>query len=149
VAAISSVVLIGSMFLAWYGLDIPAALGGHTNDAPTLNAFEGLERADVALLAAAILALIFAGLVLARVLASSPAPGLALLGAGLVALAVVIYRGHSRPVRPFFGGNVGTTLEFGWYVSLVAAAVIAIAGLLAYLAGPHITFESHEPDEGW
>ena len=149
VAAISSLVLIGSMFLAWYALDIPAAVGGRTADAPTLNAFEGLQRADVALLALAILALIFAGLILARVLASSPAPGLALVGAGLLALAVVIYRGHSRPVRPFFGGEVGTTLAFGWYVSLAAAAVIAIAGLLAYLAGPRITFESDEPDEGW
>jgi hypothetical protein len=148
VAAVAAVILLLSMFLDWYELDLPEQVGGREIDAPTFNAFEGLERADVALVVAAVLALIFAGVLLARVLATSPAPGLGLLGAGVFALAVVIYRGTSRPTRPFFGGGeLDTTLAVGWYISLVAAALLALSGLLAYLAGPRLQLEPEEFDE--
>jgi hypothetical protein len=148
IAAVSAVILLLSLFLDWYELDLPEQVRGREIDAPTFNAFEGLERADIALVVAGVLALIFAGVLLARVLANSPAPGLALLGAGVFALAVVIYRGTSRPTRPFFGGGeVDTTLAVGWYISLVAAAVLALAGLLAYLAGPRLQLEPEEFEE--
>jgi hypothetical protein len=147
IAAVAAGVLILSMFLDWYRLDLPDTLGGREIDVPTFNAFEGLERADVALVVAAVLALVFAAVLLAGVLASSPAPGLALLGAGLFALLVTIYRGTSRPGRLLFGDEVGTTLQFGWFVGLVAAGVIALGGLLAYLAGPRLEFALDELDE--
>jgi hypothetical protein len=148
VAAVAAVILLGSMLLDWYKLDLPEQVGGREIDAPTFNAFEGLERADVALVVAAVLALIFAGVLLTRVLVTSPAPGLGLLGAGVFALAVVIYRGTSRPTRPFFaGGEVDTTLAIGWYISLVAALLLALGGLLAYLAGPRLQLEPEEFEE--
>ena len=96
-AAASAVVLVGSMFLDWYRLDLPSQVGGRKINVPTYNAFEGLERADIYLVVAAALALIFAGMLWAGVLSNSPAPGLALLVAGLFALALVVYRGTSRP----------------------------------------------------
>jgi hypothetical protein len=147
-AAASAGVLILSMFLDWYKLDLPERVGGREIDIPTFNAFEGLERADVALLVAAVLALVFAGVLLARVLANSPAPGLALMGAGVFALAVTLYRGFSRPGRLFFGDEVDMTLQFGWLVALVAAGLTAIGGVLAYLAGPRLEFEDDELDTG-
>jgi energy-coupling factor transporter transmembrane protein EcfT len=147
-AAAAAIVLVLSMFLNWYALDLPEQVGGQQVDIPAYNAFEGLKRSDVALVVAAVLALAFAAALLARVLASSPLPGLALLGAGVFALAVVLYRGTSRPTRPFFGGGeADTTLEFGWYVGLVAAGLIALGGLLAYLAGPRLQLEDDEFDE--
>ena len=147
IAAGSAVVLILSMFLTWYRLDLPERVGQQEIDVPSFNAFEGLERADVAILLAAIVALLIAGAIVARMFANSPAPGLGLLGAGLFALAVVIYRGSSRPARLLFGDEVDTTLRFGWYVALVASASIALFGLLAYLAGPRLQLEDEEYDE--
>jgi hypothetical protein len=148
IAAVSSVLLILSMLLDWYKLDLPSEIGQRQIDVPTYNAFEGLERADVALVVAAVLALVLACALLARVLADSPWPALGLLAVGLFALAVVIYRGSSRPIRPFFDGDIETTLEYGWYVSLAAAALIALGGLLAYLAGPRLQLEEGVFEEG-
>jgi hypothetical protein len=146
-AAGAAVVLFLSMFLDWYKLDLPEQIQGREIDVPTFNAFEGLERSDVALVVAAGLAILVAGVILAGVLASSPAPGIALTAIGLFALAVVIYRGSSSPGRLLFGGEVGTTLQFGWFVGLVAAALMALGGVLAYRAGPRLQFEEVELEE--
>ena len=145
--AVSALILIASMFLDWYRLDLPERIAGRDIDVPTFSAFEGLERSDVALVLAAVLALAIAGLLLARVLADSPLPGLALLGAGLFALAVVVYRGSSRPARFVFGQEVDTVLQVGWYLALASAAAMALAGLLAYLAGPRLQLEVDEEEE--
>jgi hypothetical protein len=146
-AAGGAAVLIVSMFLDWYRLDLPRQVGGREVDIPAYNAFEGLQRADVALVVAAVLAVIIAGLVLAGVLANSPAPGISLVVVCWFALAVVIYRGVSRPTRAFFGGEVDTTLRFGWFLALVAAAFMAVAAVLVYRAGPRLQLEALELDE--
>jgi hypothetical protein len=143
----AAAVLILSMFLDWYKLDLPERIGGREIDVPTFNAFEGLERADVALVVAAALAIIVAGVVLAGVLANSPGPGIALVLVSLFALAVLIYRGTSRPARLLFGGPVDTTLMFGWFVGLAAALLMVIGALLVYRAGPRLQLEPAEVDE--
>jgi hypothetical protein len=74
-------------------LDLPERIQNADAKLRTFNAFEGLERADVAIVVAAGLAIVIAALVMAGILASSPAPGIALLLVGLFALAVVLYRG--------------------------------------------------------
>jgi hypothetical protein len=145
--AAGALVLLVSMFLDWYKLDLPERVAGREIDVPTFTAFEGLERSDVALVVAAVVALVFAGMLLARLLSESPAPALALLGAGLFAGAVVVYRGSSRPGRLLFGQEVDTTLQLGWYLALVAAAAVALAGLLAYLAGPRLQLDFDDFDE--
>jgi hypothetical protein len=145
--AAAALVLLVSMFLDWYKLDLPERVAGREIDVPTFTAFEGLERSDVALVIAAVLALVFAGMLLARVLSDSPAPALALLAAGFFALAVVVYRGSSRPGRLLLGREVDTTLQFGWYLALVAAGAITLAGVLAYLAGPRLQLDFDDFDE--
>jgi hypothetical protein len=147
VAAGGAVVLFLSMFLDWYRLDLPERIRGREIDVPSFNAFEGLERSDVALVVAAGLAILVAGVILARVLANSPWPGVALTVIGFFALAVVIYRGSSSPVRLLFGVEIGTTLQVGWFVGLVAAGSMALGGLLAYRAGPRLQLEEVEPEE--
>jgi hypothetical protein len=146
-AAGAAVVLFLSMFLDWYKLDLPGQIRGREIDVPTFNAFEGLQRSDVALVIAAGLAILIAGVILARVLADSPAPGIALTAVGVFALAVVIYRGSSRPARLFFGGEVDMTLQFGWFIALIAAAAMALGGVLAYRAGPRLELEAELDEE--
>jgi hypothetical protein len=147
VAAGAAVVLLLSMFLDWYKLDLPDQIGARQIDVPTFNAFEGLQRSDVALVVAAGLAIVVAGVILARVLAESPAPGIALTIIGFFALAVVVYRGSSSPSRLVFGGEVGTTLQLGWYVGLLAAIVMAACGVLVYRKGPRLQLEEVDLDE--
>src|ERR687893_561879 len=60
--AAAALVLLVSMFLDWYKLDLPERVAGRQIDVPTFTAFEGLERSDVALVIAAVLALAFAGI---------------------------------------------------------------------------------------
>lgn len=153
VAAVAAVVFILSMFLDWYTLDLPAKVGGREIEVPTYNAFQGLERADVALVAAAMLALLVSVALWSGFWAESPLPALALLTAGGFLALLVIYRGTSRPSFPFFGGGpVDTVVAFGWFVALTAAAAIALCGVWAYLTGPRLQFEGRagdwENDEG-
>jgi hypothetical protein len=150
-AAGAAVVLIVSMFLEWYTLDLPARVREPAVDLPTFTGFEGLKRADVAIVVAAGLAIVVAALVVAAILAESPAPGLALVAVSLFALAVVLYRGViSPPGLAFLGVNLEMEVSFGWFVGLIAAVVMVVAGLLTYLGGPRLQFaagESESPSE--
>ena len=150
-AAGAAVVLIVSMFLEWYTLDLPERIQDVDANLPTFNAFEGLQRADVAIVVAAGLAILVAALVVAGVLADSPAPGIVLALAGLFALAVVVYRGViSPPGLALFGVDLEMKVSFGWVISLIAAALIVVGGLLTYIVGPHLQFaadESESPPE--
>jgi hypothetical protein len=133
----AGIVLIASMFLEWYTLELPERVRRPEVELPSLDAFEALERADVAVVVAAGLAIIIAGIVLARVVASSLALGIALTAVGLLGLAVVIYRGIiSPPGFVLFRVDLETQVGFGWFVAVAAAALIVVGGLLTCLAGP-------------
>jgi hypothetical protein len=146
VAAVASAVLIGSMFLDWYKLDLPERLQRPGTEVPSYDAFEGLERADTALLIVALLALAVAVVMAIGVMAGSPLPALALLGAGLLALAIVVYRGVDSPPQLILGVEFGTTLRAGWFLALASAIVVSVAGLFTYLAGPRLEFEDDDEE---
>jgi hypothetical protein len=142
----AAVVLIGSMFLRWYTLEAPERVRVPEGVLPTFTGFEGLERADVAIVVAAALAIVIAVALLAGFLASSPAPGIALVAVSLFALAVVLYRGViSPPGVAILGVDFEMNVSFGWFISLVASLLMLVGGLLAYLAGPRVEFEAGEP----
>jgi hypothetical protein len=146
-AAGAAVVLIASMFLEWYTLELPERIRQPETDLPTFTAFEGLKRADVAVVVAAGLALIVAGLVVAGLVANSPAPGIALVLVSLFALAVVLYRGViSPPGLALFGVNLEMNVSFGWFVSLVAALGMVVGGGLVYLGGPRLELAPADED---
>jgi hypothetical protein len=138
-AAGGAVLAIVSLFLDWYKLDLPG-------DVPSYTGFEALRRTDVALVLAAVAAIVIAAVLLARLMSESPWPGLALLGVGLAAAAFVLYRGLNAPsrVEPAFGGVVEQNPRIGWYVALVGTVLMAIGGLLAYLAGPRLELPEEE-----
>jgi hypothetical protein len=141
-AAGAGLALIASMFLEWYALDLPDGIP-NPGDLPTFTAFEGLQRADVAIVVAAGVAILIAGLVLAGVLVRSPAPGIALMLVGLFGL----YRGIiSPPGFVLLGLNLELKVRFGWFVSLVAALLMVIGGLLAYLGGPRVQLAAGESE---
>jgi hypothetical protein len=145
-AAGAAVVLIVSMFLEWYTIDVPERVQERAGDLPTFTGFEGLKRADVAIVVAAAIVIIVAGLVLAGLVANSPAPGIAVALVSLFALAVVLYRGIiSPPGLAFFGLDLELEVSFGWFVGLVAAVVMVAAGVLVYLGGPRL--ELAPPEE--
>jgi hypothetical protein len=105
-AAGAAVVLIASMFVEWYTVDPLDRIPQPAADLPTFTGFKGLERA-VAVVVAAALAIVIALAVLAGVLASSSAPGIALIAVSLFALAVVLYRGvMSPPGRRSWGSTL-------------------------------------------
>jgi hypothetical protein len=145
-AAVSAAVLILSMFADWYRLDLPSQVQGRAIDVPTYNAFEALERTDVYLVVAAVVALLVAGLLLASVWSESPAPALVLGVASLFALALVLYRGTSSPKFVVFGVQVDTTLRLGWFIALLAAAAMVCGAVLAYLGGPRVQVNSDASD---
>jgi hypothetical protein len=144
-AAVAGLVLIGSMFLEWYTLELPERIRDRGADLPTFTGFEGLKRADVAVVVAASVGIIIAGLVSAGVLANSPAPGVALILVALFALAVVLYRGViSPPGLVLFGVGLEMEVSFGWFVALVAAVVMVVGGVLVYLGGPRLELAREE-----
>ena len=144
-AAAAGLVLIGSMFLEWYTLELPEGIREPRADLPTFTGFEGLRRADVAIVVAAVLAIVIAVAVAAGMLASSPALGVALAAVSLLALAVVVYRGViSPPGLVILGADFDMNVSFGWFVSLVASLVMVVTGALVYLAGPRLEFEAGE-----
>jgi hypothetical protein len=147
-AGAAALALIASMFLDWYTLDLPEAVREPEADLPTFDAFEALDRADVAIVVAAGLTIIIAGAVLAGILARSPAPGVGLIAIGLFGLAVVIYRGIiSPPGLVFLGLGLDMKVRFGWFVSVAAAAVMVVGGLLTYLGGPRLPLPAPEPEQ--
>jgi len=142
--AVAAGVLILSMFLDWYRLDLPSQIGGRAINAPSYTAFEALERSDVYLVVTGALTLLVAGLLLARLWAESPLPGLVLGATGLFALALVIYRGTSRPAKLVFGLQIDTTLRPGWFIALLASASIVAGAVLTYLAGRRLRVDGDE-----
>jgi hypothetical protein len=144
----AAVVLVGSMFLEWYTIDPLGRILQPAAELPTFTGFEGLERADVAIVVAAALGIVIALAVLAGVLAGSPAPGVALTAVSLFALAVVLYRGViSPPGLAILGVDFEMNVSYGWFVSLAASLLMTVAGALTYLAGPRLQFETGEAPE--
>jgi hypothetical protein len=132
----AALVLIVSMFLQWYTLELPDRIREPETDLPTFTAFEGLKRADVAIVIAAGLVILLAGLVLAEVIANSPAPGIALLVVALFGLAVILYRGViSPPGLAFLGVDLEMKVSYGWFVSL-GASLLTVVGALATILTP-------------
>ena len=147
-AAGAAVVLIGSMFLEWYTLGLPEGVRSRGAELPTFTGFEGLERADVAIVVAATVAIVIAVAVAAGAVAGSSTLGIALTAVSLFGLAVVVYRGVISPPGLFFLGiDFEMDVSFGWFVSFAASVLMTVAGALTYLAGPRLQFQTSEAPE--
>ena len=140
IASGAALLLFVSMFLNWYKLDVT---GGGEN-VPTYNAFELLERTDIyiVILCAAAPAVAAAGFMPAMRRFGLGQWGLTAVGA--LAVLLVIYRGSERPKLLVFGQQLDTTLQVGWYVSLLMGLVMAAGGVWALSGRPRRPPEEDE-----
>jgi hypothetical protein len=130
VAAAAAVLLFASLFLNWYQLDAP------TGELPSYNAFERLERSDIYLVILCVAALAVAAAGFLPMLRRFGLGQWGLTAVGALAVVLVLYRGSERPGVVVFGKAFDTTLEFGWYVSLLAALAMAAGGVWALSGRP-------------
>jgi hypothetical protein len=126
-AAIGGVVLVLSLFLDWYQLQLPSQ-GGQDRPGPTFDAWAGLGRTDVLLLAVGIAAVACAVLLYGGWVRRSNLVQAAVLLLGLGAVVLVLYRGLNAPTRVIFGVELETTLQIGWFVAVLASGMIAVGG---------------------
>ncbi len=133
--ALASIALIGSLFLLeWYALtdtqareDRGAWLCGEQDFSCT-----GWETFDILryLLILAALAPAILGYILMRGHKLSYPPGEMTMVAGFAAVVLIAYNGILFKPEPAGGVEFGTTLGIGYWVALLAAAVIGIVGFL-------------------
>jgi hypothetical protein len=139
-AGIGGAVLLGSLWLKWYGLDARALIRGgdskrgalnvlDTFSTPDLSAWQAFSAIDILLAVAALLAI---GVPISSALARSPAKpvAFALLAsvAGFVAVLLVLFRIVDQP-----GSNALITVKSGAWIGM-AGAVLALVGSSLALA---------------
>jgi len=138
IAGGSGLLLLISLFLPWYG--VSASLGAGTPAVTaTASGWDALKFIDVLLFLVAVVAIASAALSAAGRLPELPVPvGQLLLGAGILALVLVLYRLLDLPGDT--GGIAGVEIgrKIGLFVALIAAAGIAVGGTQA-AASPRIS----------
>lgn len=136
--------LMISLFLPWYKDDaskLPEQARASL-ELESYNAFEGLERTDIMLAVVAGLA-ILAGLAALSLLKDPGALGWTLTGIGLAGVLLVLYRGSEVP-KPKSAFGIETSLQFGWYLALVAAAVVVAGGVAALRQRPPREYDDED-----
>lgn len=150
IGAIASVFLIVAvLFLPWYSLDVnPARTVGGPAENPdawvcgvgnySCTAFDTFPIMRWLLLAAAIAPLIL-GWIIVRGHKLSYPPGEMTMIAGFAATVLIFYNGLLD--KPGSGpGEIGVSLDYGYWVALLAALVISIVGLTRSIeSGPRRT----------
>ncbi|MEA2401066.1 MAG: hypothetical protein QOK00_1469 [Thermoleophilaceae bacterium] len=136
IAGVSGVVLLISLFLPWYGVDV--SVGGFSAS-ESASAWEAMGFIDILLFLVAVVAI---GVPVARAMGSLPddVPGpLLLVAAGAVGLLLVLYRLIDIPA-PDIPDVAGNTIDFGRklgiFVGLIAAGGVAYGGWRANAESP-------------
>ena len=129
----SAVALFLIMFLPWYGAKAEAGGGSGFSASGEANAWESFSSIDIVLL---LVILVVGALVAARAASAAPAEipaPLIILGAGVLALALVAYRLIDLPGESgsSFGVQVEISRQIGVFLGLLAAAGVAFGGYRA------------------
>lgn len=133
IAGGSAFALLIIMFLPWYGAKAQIGGSGNVSVSRNANAWDAFSSIDIVLL---LVILVVVALVTARAAnalpAGVPAPVI-ILGAGMLATALVAYRLIDLPGES--GGTLGVTVEItrqiGVFFGLLAAATVAFGGYRA------------------
>lgn len=139
IAAVSAIVLFVSMFLDWFVVRIPESVGVQFFiDGTAQSAWDALDYIPIVLTIAVAAALVVAVLRLTGVAGELPVAANGLVAIlGSVSVLLVLFRIIDPPSFGSFGGFFGRTtsaertIEFGIFVSLLAAAGIAFGGYIA------------------
>lgn len=133
IAAASGVVLLISLFLPWYGIDVN--LGGIATGSASASAWEALGFIDILLFLVAVVAI---GVPVAKAAGSLPndVPGpLLVLAAGGLAVLLVLFRIIDLPT-PDLGGGIDFSRKWGIFLGLIAAVGVAYGGWRANEEAP-------------
>lgn len=121
-----SAVLLGSLFLPWYGTSSNpnAEINGHRG---TFNAFQTFKLLDILLVAACSAPFILAWIV-ARGHALTWRPGEVTMIVGMTAFVLILLNGIvlGKPGEP----DSEISLKIGWFIGLLGSAGICAAGIL-------------------
>jgi hypothetical protein len=128
IAAGGGIILIVSLWLAWYGVDLGGQVtdlakqaGVNIPDLPTINAWRALDFFDIVFFVVGILAILPAALDVFDLEFELPFDaGVAVLVGGVVSVIWILLRIVSHPD--------GASLKFGIFVSLIGAALVAFGG---------------------
>lgn len=135
IAAGSALVLFIALFLPWYGVKVKA-LGASVSLQDSASAWEAFGFIDILLFlaAATVIAVVAAGA--AGALPELPVPaGMIILGAGGLALLLVLFRLIDSPAPNDLPEQIDITRKFGIFVGLLAAGGMVYGGSQASKGG--------------
>jgi len=133
IAGASGIVLIISLFLPWYGVDVN--LGG-LSASESASAWEALGFVDILLF---LIGLVAVGVVVAKATDNLPAelPGpLVVLAAGVLGVLLVLFRLLDLPTPDLGGEGIDFSRKFGIFLGLIAAGGVAYGGWRANEEAP-------------
>ena len=130
IAGAGGLVLLISLFLSWYGIEVEGVPG---IEGANLNAWESFGFIDLLLFLAAAAAIAQAVIRAMGVDLNLPAPLAQIIAiVGAAALLLVIFRLLVTPeADALFGAGIDLTRKFGIFVGLIGAAAIAFGGFTA------------------
>lgn len=134
ISAVSAILLFIFMFFEWFGAEV-SGVSGFSGSVPGegANAWDALDVIPIFLMIAIIAAV---GVAVVRLTDADLEPPISLnaivAALGGLAFLLILYRIVDPPGGGSFGGvSVDTTLEFGIFLGLIAAAGIAYGGYSA------------------
>jgi hypothetical protein len=149
VAAASAGLLFVFMFIPWFGAS--AEVAGGKIQGGNANAWQAFSIIDILLF---LVIAVTIGLVVARAAGKLPAelpapPGVIILGAGVLAALLIIFRLINTPGEDVvgFGVQVDVGRKIGIFLGLIAAAGIAFGGKTAMDERTNGSFRSSGDDQ--
>jgi hypothetical protein len=129
IAAAGGVGLVVTMFLPWFSATLSVPGIGSAED--SFSAWQSFQVIDIVLFLTAVLAVAFAAVRAAGAETENAAipMDVAVLVAGLVCCALIVFRLIDPPVEQ--ARFVEPARDYGGFIGLAAAIVVAIGGLLA------------------
>ncbi len=137
VAGASGALLMGSMFLPWFGLDarieLPGERASATVEAARLNAFEAFGVIDIVLLVSAALGIALAIRAFLPSLPDNPLLTVAVLAAAALSALLIVYRLLDPPSFDGVAEGLDTAIgrRIGAFFGLLGAAGLALGAIRA------------------
>jgi hypothetical protein len=133
IAGASALLLFVFMFIPWYGAT--ATVGNSKVTGANANAWQAFSFIDILLF---LVILVTIGLIVARAADAIPPnlpapPGMIIVGAGAIAVVLILFRLLNTPGEDVvgFGVNVDVGRKIGVFLGLIAAAALTYGGWTA------------------
>jgi hypothetical protein len=153
ITSVSAIVLFVSMFFDWFVVSIPESLGvSFFIEGEGQSAWAALDYLPIVLVVTVVAALVVAAMHMINIGAGRLASGDALVAtSGAVSFVLILFRIIDPPTAGTLQGAFGNSatvelsVEFGIFVAMLAAAGIAIGGVMAMKAHQRQPFPCSKP----